>query len=278
MRKSIVGSILGLMLLFVRCNSSIDADLFPENGSVPINIAVKEDRISTRAPVSTINSSNITSVGVYGVSESSTSGVFPWTTSPPLLNLVPAGITGGKINFSPSVYYPDGGKRLMFYAYYPRTTATSGNSYVTAPGNGTAPIFNFTVADQQDIMYAASTPFGSNTPGTPTLSFSHKLTQIILDTSVLGGLKSIKLTAVKNKGALNLGTGVVTYTSATVDIPLSMQSGLLSYLTVPVMVPADVDKYRVDVTLLVLTLTYYIRPTSGNFLPGTIYTIKLPIL
>ena len=74
---------------------------------------------------------------------------------------------------------------------------------------------------------------------------------------------------------MDLGTGVITYSSSVMTIPLTV-SGLK---TVAVMVPADVDRYRVDVTtLLLLTVTYYIRPASGNFLPGRVYTIQLPLL
>lgn len=278
MMKSIVFSILGSVLLFARCNSSIDVDLLSDEESVPISIAVGEDRISTRAPVTIYNPDSVSKYGIYGVPEGSTSGLFPWTASLPLLNTAPASLTGTQIGFSPKVYYPDGGKRLMFYGYYPRTTMASGNNNITAPGSGTAPVFNFTLTGQEDIMYATSTPFGSNTAGVPSLTFGHKLTQIVLDLSLLGVLKSATLKGIKSKGSMNLGTGVVSYSTTTIDIPLTMQSGVLNSLTVPVMVPADMDKYRVEVVLLILPITYYIRPTSGNFLPGKIYTIKLPLL
>lgn len=274
MKKGIPFSALVSILLFARCNSSIDTDLLPPNIPIQISMEVTEDRVFTRAPVSIINSGNISSVGIYGITESNTSGVFPWVASPLLSNLSPATYNSGQVNFSPAVYYPDGGKRLMFYGYYPKTTDTSGNNYITAPGNGVAPVYNFTLTGQEDIMYATSTPFGSNTPGTPTLAFNHKLTQIILDTSILGLLKSIKLKDVKNKGAMDLGTGVISYSNSIIDIPLTISNNK----TATVMVPADIDKYKIEVTLLILPLTYYIRPTSGNFLPGKIYTIQLPLL
>lgn len=263
------------MLLLTCCDGSIDMNLLPDGGTVPITMLVKEDRISTRAPVTAANL-DASKVGIYGVPESNTSGVFSWASTLPLLNLSPATYSSsdGQITFLPKVYYPDGGRRLKFYAYHPKTTAASGNNYITAPGNGIAPVFNFTLTGQEDVMYATSTPYGSNTAGIPTLTFSHKLTQIILDTSLLGLLQSVRLVGVKNKGSMDLGTGVVTYSSSVINIPLTV-SGLK---TVPVMVPADIDKYRVDITTLVLTLTYYIRPVSGNFLPGRIYTIQLPLL
>ena len=166
MRKRILFPVLGSMLLFARCGGGIDTNLLPANDAVPIAILVKEDRISTRAPVTAANL-NISNVGIYGVPESNTSGVFPWAASLPLLNLSPATYSSGngQITFSPKVYYPDGGRRLKFYGYHPKTTAASGNNYITAPGNGIAPVFNFTLTGQEDIMYATSTPYGSNTAG-----------------------------------------------------------------------------------------------------------------
>lgn len=275
MRMKLIFSILSSMLLLCSCDSGIDEELLARDEPIPILLALQDGMISTRAPVNLIDSTNITSVGVYGVLESSTSGVFPWTASPYLLNLTPAKITNGQISFSPKLYYPEGGKRIKFYGYYPRTTATSGNNYVTPPANGVAPVFNFTLTGQEDIMYAVGTPTGSNTPGVAALTFNHKLTQIRLSTSALTGLlASVKIVAVKNKGALNIETGVVTYTSSTIDLTVTPPA--LTTNTIPVMVPADVASYKVEVALLsLLKSTYIIKPTSGNFLAGTIYQITL---
>lgn len=168
-----------------------------------------------------------------------------------------------------------GGKRVIFYSYYPRTTATSGSNYITAPGNGVAPAYHFTLTGAEDIMYAAGTPTGSTSTMPVSLTFNHVLTQLQLNTSLLGALSSIKLLGVYNKGTLDIGNGNVTYDSSTTDITLTVP--LLGSVTNTVMVPAGVASYKVEVVLLLSLLkrTYLVKPTSGNFQPRVIYTISL---
>ena len=230
----------------------------------------------TRSIVNSINDISVGSLGIYEVAESGTSGTFPLTTSPLLNNVAPAGISGNELTFSPPLYYPAGGHKVIFYGYYPRTTATNGTSYITPPGNGTAPTFNFTLTGQEDIMHGASVAGGSYSPGTAIpITFKHKLTQIQLNVSALGTLlSSIKILNVRNTGSMNLETGAVTYGNNTVDITLD-KAGLTT--TAPVMVPADVPVYLVEVAFMgqLLPRKYLIRPTSGKFLEGVIYTVTL---
>lgn len=266
--------ILGFILLFSQCDNNMEGFSHPKETPVPIRMAVEESILSTRAPVTKIDASNISNVGIYGVQEGSTSGVFPWTTSPLLSNLSPSGFSNGQISFSPTIYYPLGGKQVKFYGYYPRTVATSGNNYIVAPGNGTAPVYNFTLTGQEDVMHVISTPWSGYSNGSVPLVFNHKLTQIILNTSLLGALSSVKLIGVKYQGAMNLETGNIVYSTSTTTFTLSVQG--LGGPTATIMVPANVDSYKVEVALLsLLKNTYIIKPTSGNFLPGVIYTITL---
>ena len=125
-------------------------------------------------------------------------------------------------------------------------------------------------------MHAVSIPAGSSSAGTDIpIVFKHKLTQIKIDFSILSTLLSgIKILKVTDSGFMNLETGVITYGSSKSDITLS-KADLTS--TSPVMVPADVPVYVIEVALLgtVLPRKYVIKPTSGNFLAGTVYTISL---
>lgn len=243
---------------------------------VPIRVAIAEVNPLTRTVVNSIGDININTLGIYEVAEGSTAGTFPWSTTPLLSNSSPSGISGNQLTFSPQLYYPLGGKRVIFYGYYPRTTATSGANYITAPNNGTAPIFNFTITGQEDIMHAVSTPSGSYTPGgTVALTFNHKLTQIQLNTSVLGSLlTSIKILSVPNTGTLNIETGSINFSSNTIDF-LFTKASLTA--TNPLMVPANVASYTLEASIvgLLLPRKYLIKPTTGNFLAGTIYTIAL---
>lgn len=263
--------------MLASCSNDIEEE-FPCNGElpVPVQLAVAEVSPLTRAVVNNIGDININTLGIYEVLEGSTANTFPWTTTPLLTNTAPSAINGNQLTFSPKLYYPMGGRKVIFYGYYPRTIATSGSNYITSPGSGVAPTFNFTLTGQEDIMHAVSTPSGSGTPGaTATLTFNHKLTQIQLGTSLLGALlTSVKILSVKNTGTMNLETGVVTYGSSTIDIAFT-KAGLTS--TNPLMVPADVPSYIVEASILgvLLPRKYLIKPTSGNFLAGTIYTIDI---
>lgn len=265
-----------LLLLLTSCSSDMEEE-FPTDGElpVPVRLAVAETNPRTRAVVNNIGDISATNLGIYEVVEGTTAGTFPWTTSPLLTNTAPSSISGNQLTFSPKLYYPMGGRKVIFYGYYPRTTATSGANYVTPPGNGTAPTFNFTLTGQEDIMHAISTPSGSSSPGTTVpLTFNHKLTQITLNTSILGSLlTNVKILTVKNTGSLNLETGVITYGSGTIDIAFTKASLLA---TNPLMVPADVPSYILEASILGIGIRrYLIKPTSGNFLAGTIYTISI---
>lgn len=264
---------MGIALLLSSCYNAIDEELLPGEVPIPIRFALNAD---TRAPVSSITSVNLSSVGIYGVAAGSTSGQFPWTSTPFASNLVPNGISGNQLSFATTLYYPLGGKQVKFYGYYPRTTNTSGANYITVPGNGTAPVYNFTLTGQDDIMQAVSTPSGSNNPATVALTFNHKLTQIQLNVSILGALLTgIKLLGVKTSGSMNVETGVVTYGSTTTDIAFTIP--LLATTTNPLMVPADVVSYTIEASLtgLIPIKRYQITSSTGTFKAGVVYTIKL---
>lgn len=274
MRSSAI-SFVCWMLLLQGCSYDVEDDFLSQEEAVPVRMAIEEGRLPTRAPVTTIDASNLSSVGVYGVREGATAGQFPWTATPFAANLVPSAISGNQLSFSPVLYYPLGGKRVVFYGYYPRTTATSDLNYITPPGSGTAPAYHFTLTGAEDVMYAVSSPSSSSNPSAVALTFNHKLIQLKLNTSLLGALSGIKLIGVSNKGTLDLGTGNVTYDSSVADIPLSVP--LLSSETTPVMLPAGVASYKVEIILLISLLkrTYLVKPTTGNFQAGMIYTISL---
>lgn len=264
-------------LLLASCDNDTDeAFLHPEECLVPIHLAVAEESPGTRSAVNSLSDISVSALGIYGVAEGSTTGTFPWTSSPLLSNAAPTGSSGNELLFASSLYYPAGGRKVIFYGYYPRTTATSGANYITPPANGTAPTFHFTLTGQEDIMYGTSPAGGTYSPGTTLpITFKHKLTQIQLNVSALGTLlSSIKILNVKTSGTMNLETGVVTYDSSTTDLTLT-KSGLTT--TAPAMVPADVPVYQLEVGLVgqLLPRKYVIKPTSGKFLEGILYTINL---
>lgn len=266
-------ALIGIALLLSSCNRAIDEELLTEEAPVPIRFALKAD---TRAPVSSITSANVSSVGLFGAVEGSTTGQFPWTSTPFVANLVPSGISGNQLSFATPLYYPLGGKQVKFYGYFPRTTSTTGTTSISGPGAGSAPVYNFVVTGDVDVMQAVSISSGSNNPATVALTFNHKLTQIQLNVSILGALLTgIKLLAVKTNGSMNVETGVVTYGSTTSDINFTIP--LLSTTSNPLLVPADVTSYTVEASLtgLIPIKRYTITSTTGTFKAGVVYTIKL---
>lgn len=272
--KPFILSLLAMALWLSSCHSAIDEELLTAEAPLPMRLALAAD---TRAPVSSITAANVSSVGLFAATEGSTSGQFPWTAAPFAANLVPSGISGTQLTFATPLYYPPGGKRVKFYGYYPRTTNSSGTTSITAPSTGVAPVYNFVVTGDVDIMHAVATPSGSNSPATIAFTFNHKLTQIQLNVSILGALLTgIKLLAVKTNGSMNVETGVVTYSaSPTSDILFTIP--LLSETTNPMMVPSDVANYTVEASLtgLVPIRRFTIAPTTGVFKAGVVYNINL---
>lgn len=276
MSNPIYKYLLAFVSLLASCDTIFDEESLGQEIPVPINFSVSDSYLATRSPVSTIDATNYTNVGIYGAQEGSTQGQFPWTPSPFLSNIVPSGISQGQLTFSPKMYYPIGGKQVKFYAYYPRTTntSTSLNSYITPPGNGTAPIYNFSIADQQDVMHAVSTPRSSANSTAIPLQYNHKLSQIIITTSVLAGLlRTGQLLNVQSKGALNLETGMVTWGTATTNLAVSIPA--LGGTSDPILVPANATSYDLKITLLVIPTTYKITPSNGVFSPGVTYTANI---
>lgn len=263
-----------MALLLSSCYSVPDDELLTDDAPIPIRLALAAD---TRAPVSSITSANVSSVGIFAATEGNTAGQFPWTATPFASNLVPSGISGNQLSFATPLYYPQGGKQVKFYGYYPRTTNSTGTTSITAPSAGVAPVYNFVVTGDVDIMQTVGTPSGSNNPATVALTFNHKLTQIQLNVSVLSALLTgIKLLGVKTNGSMNIETGAVTYSaSPTSDILFTIP--LLSSTTNPMMVPADVASYTVEASLtgLVPIRRYTIAPITGTFKAGVVYNIKL---
>ena len=79
--------LLGWMLLSQGCSYGVGDDCLPPEEPVPIRMAIAEGKLSTRAPVTTIDASNLSNVGIYAVSEGSIAGQYPWTSTPFALNL-----------------------------------------------------------------------------------------------------------------------------------------------------------------------------------------------
>lgn len=277
--KLFIPLLAGTALLLAGCSKALDDERLVEDFPIPVRLTIAEARPITRTPVTVIDATNIGDVGIYGVTESSP-GVFPWTTSPYIPNIAPTSINGTQLSFTPKLYYPMGGRRVMFYGYYPRTTATSGTHYITPPGIGIAPAYVFTLTGQEDIMHAVSTPSGSSSSAPVAFTFNHKLMQIQFNISLVSALLSgIKIVGVKNTGTLNIETGAISYGSGTTTISVT-KSGTS---TLPVMIPADVPSYNIEIAVLnilggLLTYQRTVKPVSGNFLPGTIYTATIPLL
>lgn len=265
--------LLWVLLSVIITGCSKEEFIFGEE-NVPIDFFVKDAWLQTRVPVTVIDATNVKNIGLYGVVYGSAADSFPWTRTPFISNLSPTQLNNGQLQFSSKLYYPMGGRNVRFYAYYPVPDPVNADNYIIPPSAGVAPSLRFTLTGQQDIMHAVATS-SSGASGPVSLVYVHKLCQIRLELSALTGtLTGISLLGVTNKGNMNIQTGVVTYDAATVN--LTIAKPLLGTLTDPLLVPAGVASYTVEVSLLgLLKKSYLIKPQSGNFLPGLIYQIKL---
>lgn len=81
-------------------------------------------------------------------------------------------------------------------------------------------------------------------------------------------------TLLASKGTMNLATGNITWNLFTTT-NLSVNVPLLGGLSDPVLIPANVSSYQLQVTLLILTSTYTLTPSNGVFSPGVAYTVTL---
>ena len=278
MKGVTVPDILVWLLLSVFITGCSKEELISVEEEVPIDFQLADVWLQTRAPVTAIDATNVTSMALYGVVDGSTAGTFPWTSAPFISNMSPTGLSSGFLQFSSKLYYPMGGRNVRFYAYYPIPATGSSDNYIIPPSAGVPPAYRFKLTGQEDIMHAVSTSSAS-TSGAVSLTFNHKLCQVSLEVSALTGtITGITLGGVMNKGTMNLQTGVITSDTTTVSLPIT--KGLLATVTDPLLVPAGVASYTVTVELSLLGIglvkkSYTIKPQSGNFLPGLVYQIKL---
>ena len=101
MKRAIL-TLMGWRLLSQGCSYGVADDCLPPEEPVPIRMAIAEEKLPTRAPVTTIDASNLSSVGIYAVREGSTAGQYPWTPPPFALNLTPSGLRGNQLSIKPT--------------------------------------------------------------------------------------------------------------------------------------------------------------------------------
>ncbi len=120
------------------------------------------------------------------------------------------------LTLSTPKYYPsDASKKLYFYAWSPAASS------ITAGGSGSAPVANYTLTGQEDILWAKDDRgIAKDVPSQssqPSLNFTHKLKQVkfklVKDASFEEGqtVSSIKITQVKTSAKLNLSDGTLTF-------------------------------------------------------------------
>ena len=124
--------------------------------------------------------------------------------------------SSSELSLSTPKYYPsDASKKLYFYAWAPAAGS------ITAGGDGSAPVANYTLTGQEDILWAKDDRgIAKDVPSQsdqPALNFAHKLKQVkfklVKDASFEEGQKvtSIKITQVKTSAKLDLSNGTLTF-------------------------------------------------------------------
>lgn len=127
-------------------------------------------------------------------------------------------------------YYPANGDNVYFYAYAPAATS------LTAGTESAAPVANYTLTGQEDIMAAqvitGIAKAATGTQSQPELEFTHKLMQVrfkmVKDASFMEGQKvvELKIKGVKTQAKLDIPTGELTFApETTADLSLPITAG-----------------------------------------------------
>lgn len=118
----------------------------------------------------------------------------------------------GAISWDGIYYYPvDPAHYVKFCAYHPYSGAGS----IDAPANGQAPVLNFTLNGEDDIMYAGPV-IGSRSEKPNSLAFRHALTQLTFKIQDANGVfrknkvkvENIVVQEANTVSSMNIETGV----------------------------------------------------------------------
>lgn len=122
----------------------------------------------------------------------------------------------GTMHWAGAYYYPmDVTHFVKFCAYHPYAAeGASGDNYLQIPSDNTAPVLNFTLTGQEDVMYA-SPVVGNYSVAPDKLSFRHALTQLTFELDDPDGnfsgvtLNGITIQEANTTCSMNIETGAL---------------------------------------------------------------------
>ena len=183
-------------------------------------------------------------------------------------SLVPA-------NADETIYYPGDGSKVNFTAYYPYKSGTTTSYYINvATQNPQSAI---------DLLYCQNTTAYSQHNAAASLTFTHKLSKVIVNVtrgSSLGTTNISALTsAIKgtpNTGYLNLTNGVTTNVNTYVDAISFLKTASAADKVVfeAILIPHSTGYANRAITFT-LGSTTYTYPTTQTFESGKKYTYNL---
>lgn len=227
-----------------------------------------------------------------------------WNASgkPDFMYNVALGKTASGYEYLPTRFYPEGGEKIKFFAYYPYS-ASAGEEGITlssamTPGYPSF-VYRCPVAADRDLLVAVTEP---QNEGSVYLSCDHVLAQVGLSIQIEGGGSTYEITSLKVGGLSMSATflfdtyvnrpldkaswwdapGVAEDLDITFDPPVSVTSGqgvAVPLLAEPLLlIPQSVDalafelKYKEAGKEIVYTKTF----TNGvQWLPGGNYKYEL---
>lgn len=263
--KKLLFALIALLPL-VGCSDDSD-DLSPrineESGIIRLNAGVKDPVVSRAGPINSGFSTDFP-IGVYAYTGSWQAGA-----SANLINNDQATVSGTGLHpitfgSGASYYYPTNGSLVNFFGFAPRATET------TAAGAGTAPVVQFDITGQEDIMYATATGTVMTSAVTPPVfNFTHKLTQLQFTFKAgtnypTTGYSVVSLTvnSQSNSATMNVGTGLLTFSGSA-----NFQALSAANQSAGISITSDGTNANSPVMTQALTsylLTVIVKPSGGG--------------
>ncbi|MBP1593056.1 MAG: Fimbrillin-like [Bacteroidetes bacterium] len=282
MRKQLVSVAFLSALALASCSK--DESLSNES-KVPVSFSTS---VQTRASVEGSSFADGTEIGVFATPGAISPTAPAWAATNFIQN-DKSTVTSGVVTTSTTYWYGISGEQIKVAAYYPYST-----NVTTAAG--AAPVVNYTITGQEDLMAGTTaSPLLdktlATTPANSVITFNHLLTQLKFSAIAGAGSAGMNITKIsvagKNSFQVSLGTYEATAVGTTTGLfdaailnggAVAAAGTTAAQVGGAVMVEPGLNKFDVIVTLGgTATFTVPVAPASGTFEKGKSYNVIFTI-
>ncbi len=283
MRKQLVSVAFLSALVLASCSK--DESLSNNESKVPVSFSTS---VQTRASVEGTSFADGTEIGVFAAQGVDAATAPVWGATNFIQN-DKSTINSGVVTTSTTYWYGIAGEQIKVAAYYPYS------SNVTTAA-GAAPVVNYTITGQEDLMVGTTaSPFLdktlATTPANSVITFNHLLTQLKFSAVAGAGSAGMNVTKISVAGKNSFQVSLDNYTATAVGSTTGLfdaailNGGLVaaagataSSVGGPVMVEPGLSTFNVTVTLGgSATFTVPVSPASGTFEKGKSYNVIFTI-